>query len=95
MFEIIVYFILPVIATNLIISFFMRLLFPFNEIAEMTNSSEIDFPISDTEKIKISKYKIGKEEFKVTSHFVGKKNIQESILKLAETKALKKMGLKK
>ena len=39
--------------------------------------------------------KSSKNEYKVTSYFVGDKNIKESILKLAENKALKTMGLKK
>jgi hypothetical protein len=41
-----------------------------------------------------TEYTIGKTKFKVISCFVGDKNIRDSILKIAENKALKTMNLK-
>jgi hypothetical protein len=44
--------------------------------------------------INISNYIVGKNKYRVISRFVGDKNIKDSILNLAENKAIKTMGLK-
>jgi hypothetical protein len=41
-----------------------------------------------------TEYTIGKSKYRVTSRFIGDKDVRNSILKIAENKALKTMGLK-
>ena len=40
------------------------------------------------EKIAISEYAIGKQKYKIVSHFIGEKNIDEVLENLAVKKAL-------
>ena len=42
-----------------------------------------------------SEYTVGKNKYIITSHFVGDKDVKDSILKLAEKRAIKEMGLDK
>ena len=49
--------------------------------------------MNDAKNTSTSEYTIGKNQYKVTSHFVGTKDVKDSILKLAEKKAIKEMGI--